>query len=91
MDYETKLTPEEEKQFQVWKAQYAPKDNGVDYDFRGAFKTGIKPDPETGHWPDTFKKPNHPTFPNESIYAAFHPELAGKWVGDKFVPPFLLH
>jgi hypothetical protein len=32
---------------------------------------GTAPDPgaaETGHFPDTYKKPNHPTFSDESIY-----------------------
>jgi hypothetical protein len=27
------------------------------------------PSAENGHWPDTFKKPNHPTFSVESQYA----------------------
>jgi hypothetical protein len=85
--YETTLTPEQEQQFQDWKAKYAPKDSGEDYDLRGAFQAGLTPDPETGHWPDTFKKPNHPTFSDQSIYAQAAPQLAGHWEGDKFVPP----
>jgi hypothetical protein len=76
--------------FQLWKSQYAPKDSGYDYDLRGAFKAGLTPDPKTGHWPDTFKKPNHPTFSNESIYAKIRPDLAGQWAGanrDQYVSP----
>ena len=88
--YNTPLTPEEEAQFQVWKAQYAPHDSGVDYDLRGAFKAGVVPDPETHHMPDTFKKPNHPTFSVESRYAKDRPELAGRWEGTgrnaKYIP-----
>lgn len=52
MTYDTQLSPEEELQFQKWKAIHAPKDSGQDYDLRGAFKAGLAPDPKTGHWPD---------------------------------------
>lgn len=69
--FETQLLPEEERAFQAWKARMAPKDSGANYDLRGAFKAGTVPDPTTGHWPDTFKKPNHPSFSKESIY---HPD-----------------
>lgn len=69
--YETTLTDSEEQAFKDWKIKYAPADSGADYDLRGAFKAGITPDAKTGHWPDTFKKPNHPTFSPESIY---HPQ-----------------
>lgn len=55
--------------FQQWKQQYAPNDQGVDYDLRGAYSAGIKPSGENGHFPDTFKLPNHPTFSNESKYS----------------------
>lgn len=85
--FETKLTPEEEQQFQQWKQKYAPNDSGQDYDLRGAFKAGLTPDPQTGHWPDTFKKPNHPTFSNQSMYASQRPDLAGTWQGDQYVNP----
>ena len=86
-NFNTKLTPAEENSFKAWKAKYAPKDSGEDYDLRGAFKAGLKPDPKTGHWPDTFKKPNEPTFSNESIYAAYG--KPGSWAGpnhDQYVP-----
>lgn len=86
-DYETKLSPEEEARFLAWKAMYAPQDSGFDYDLRGAFKAGLTPDPQSGHWPDTFKKPNHSTFSRESIYAQQRPDMAGYWNGDAYVPP----
>lgn len=85
--FETKLTPAEETSFGAWKAQNAPKDSGADYDLRGAFKAGLQPDPETGHWPDTFKKPNHPTFSDQSMYAKDAPDKAGTWDGDRYIPP----
>jgi hypothetical protein len=77
--YETALNGDEEQAFAAWKAKVAPKDDGSDYDLRGAFKAGVVPN-QQGHWPDTFKKPNHPTFSNESIYAKDAPEKAGQWV-----------
>ena len=88
--YETKLTPDEEKGYQEWKKKNAPNDSGQDYDLRGAYKAGVEPDPQTGHMPDTYKKPNHPTFSNESQYSKDRPDLAGQWTGpnhDQFVPP----
>ena len=88
--YETALSPAEERDFQRWKQKYAPRDSGADYDLRGAYKAGVSMDPANGHWPDTFKKPNHPTFSVESQYARYAPELAGMWVGPKhdvYLPP----
>lgn len=85
--YETALNGDEEPRFQQWKQRYAPNDSGNDYDLRGAFKAGLRPDPVTGHWPDTYKKPNHPTFSDQSIYAPDVPGAAGKWQGETFVPP----
>lgn len=85
--YETQLSPQQEVQFQQWKKKYAPHDSGADYDLRGAFQAGLTPDPKTGHWPDTYKKPNHPTFSNESIYAKDRPDLAGHWEGNTYIHP----
>ena len=82
--FDTHLSPLEEVQFLKWKAKYAPHDSGMDYDLRGAFKMGLKPDAKSGHWPDTFKKPNHPTFSVESIYAPYG--KPGSWDGETFVP-----
>lgn len=85
--FDTVLKPEEEVEFAKWKKKFAPKDSGEDYDFRGAFKAGLKPDPDTGHWPDTYKKPNHPTFSDQSIYAKEAPDQAGSWEGENYIPP----
>jgi hypothetical protein len=87
-EYNTPLDQGEEEKFQAWKAQKAPKDSGYDYDLRGAYKAGVEPDPEDGHWPDTYKKPNHPTFSDESRYATgANAAKAGHWKGKKFIPP----
>lgn len=39
-----------------------------DYNMAAAIATGFGPD-QNKHWPDTFKKSNHPTFSVESIYS----------------------
>lgn len=85
--FTTIVSPEEKPSFEAWKSQHAPNDSGEDYDLAGAFKAGLIPDSQTGHWPDTFKKPNHPTFSNESIYAPLVPEKAGHWSGDTYIAP----
>jgi hypothetical protein len=85
--WNTTLTATQESQFVAWKLINAPSDSGADYDYRGAFLAGITADPNTGHWPDTFKKPNHPTFSNESKYAYLMPHYAGYWSGANYVSP----
>lgn len=86
--YDTPLAPEDEKRFQAWKQQLAPNDSGQDYDLRGAFQAGVLPGKD-GHWPDSYKKPNHPTFSDQSVYAKDRPDLAGHWEGDRYTVPDL--
>ena len=52
-----------------------------DYDLRGYYKAGGKLTPGA-HLPDTFKKPSHPTFSEESKYSGPGNE-GGKWIKDK--------
>ncbi len=85
--YDTILSSSEESNFKSWKAKNAPNDSGEDYDLRGAFKEGFKRDPQSQHWDDKFKKPNHPTFSDQSQYAKEAPEKAGHWEGNKFISP----
>jgi hypothetical protein len=80
--YETKLAPEEEPKFQEWKAKVAPKDSGQDYDWRGFWKAGSELDKKTGHGTDKFKKPNHPTFSDQSQYSTSETP-GGKWGKDE--------
>jgi len=87
-DYNTKLSSEEEAAFPAWKAKNAPNDSGADYDLRGAFREGLSRDNAAGeHFPDTYKKPNHPTFSDQSIYAQYAPDKAGTWDGDQYIQP----
>jgi DNA polymerase III sliding clamp (beta) subunit (PCNA family) len=100
-NFNTKLTPEEEKKFQSWIQEGIQK-YGIDlsddldvYDLRGYWKSGGDKDEafrqRKGHAPDTFKKPNHPTFSEESIYSGKADKSGivyqgGKWEGEKFIP-----
>jgi len=83
----TKLSPEEEKRFREWadkRSNGHTDDELATYDLRGAWKDvesgKIKPD-DRGHLADTYKKPNHITFSDGSIYAKNDPG-AGKWSQD---------
>lgn len=56
-----------------------------DYDLRQLFVDSGAIKPINGHFPDTYKLPNHPTFSNESIYSTKQ-NPGGHWNGDKYVP-----
>lgn len=73
--YNTPLPPDMEAQFQ--KLYPNPQD-WKDYDLRGAWISGATME-KNGHLPDTWKKPNHPTFSVDSKYN--NPERpAGSWL-----------
>ena len=61
-----------------------PYSDKLDYDYysyyKDALSTGGNP---TEHFTDAYKKPNHPTFSNESYYAGNGAK--GYWKGNKFV------
>lgn len=56
-----------------------------DYDYEGARKAGLAGDGPKGHWPDTYKLPNHITFSTDSKYSnpktpgGTWREVNGKW------------
>ena len=88
-NYDTQLTPEEETAYQQWRATL-PKELQYegDYDLRGYWKDPqTKKDAVSGdHFIDKYKKPNHPTFSVESMYATGEDaKKAGRWDGDRFV------
>ena len=84
--YSTKLNPIEEALFRTWatknKVSLDPGWN-EDYDMRGLWKANPNATPdERGHWPDTYKLPNHPTFSDQSIYATSN---APHWYGNRLI------
>lgn len=65
----TILSGKEEEDFREWMKKYQRRyEEMKDYDLRGAFKEGLKPN-EQGHLPDTYKLPSHTSFSSESIYS----------------------
>ncbi len=98
-NYDTELTGGAEDAYQ---RKFGDGGTG-DYDLRGAhashatdnqpYTLELGDEGEGGgisfpnHLPDTFKKPNHDTFSNESQYAPDAPERAGRWDRGQFVPP----
>jgi hypothetical protein len=76
--YNTPLSPQEEGLFQAWAERMGRMGDLHDYDLRGAWKANAKA-AMNGHLPDTFKKPNHPTFSDESKYHGADGALGGKW------------
>lgn len=63
--------------------------DAYDYDLQGAFLAGLQPD-ERGHLADTYKKPNHPTLSNQSVYNGEGGLRGGVWDDvrgvDRFTP-----
>lgn len=72
--YNTQLTKEEQLKFDEWvlmesfKQKRDVSKDAYDYDLQGLFLEKGGFDPETGHAPDKFKKPNHMTFSDQSKY-----------------------
>lgn len=75
--FTTPLSPEEQDKY---GKKYSPQDS-TDYDMQGFFKANPDVDPHTDgtHYPDTYKKPNHPTFSDESQYNGVDGNEGGTW------------
>lgn len=84
--FNTQVPPELQEQYEQWRQQNVPQgDNGEDYDYGGAFMDNEQRKGPNGHLTDAYKKPNHPTFSNESEYdTGLYP--AGQWQGETFQP-----
>lgn len=88
--FNTELSPSEESKFTDWAMQQrsaAGRDvmgDQFDYDIRGWWKKHGNQDLVEGvHLEDEFKKPNHPTFSNESKYHGTDGYEGGEWIGDE--------
>ena len=80
--YNTTLTEAEEKQYQEWAKKEGRELDTFDYDLRGAWKemqSGTMSEDARGHLGDKYKKPNHPTFSDQSIYNGVSGIKAGRW------------
>lgn len=78
--FDTPLQPNQEAAYQAWAQAHGRTNDTQDYDLRGAWLSNAN-EAANGHLPDTWKKPNHPTFSAESQYST--PEHSGgQWVSD---------
>lgn len=84
-NFNTRIPPGMQTDYAAWKARNAPQDSGMDYDLQGAYRAGLERDKATNHFDDRFKKPNHPTFSDQSQYAGYG--NPGSWEGDTYIPP----
>ena len=80
--FNTLLSPDEEEKYQAWATENHREKDVYDYDLRGAWKelqSGTMSEDERGHLGDKYKKPNHPTFSDQSIYSGQDGVTGGVW------------
>lgn len=80
--FNTVLSPDEEAKYQAWATENHREKDVYDYDLRGAWKelqSGTMSEDERGHLGDKYKKPNHPTFSDQSIYSGQDGVAGGVW------------
>ena len=79
--YNTALSPQEEAQFIDWATKEGRLEDLYDYDMRGFFQNK-EAFARNGHGTDRYKKPNHPTFSDQSLYHGVDGYLGGSWTLD---------
>lgn len=80
--YNTKLSPQEEAAYVAWAKENGRDKDVYDYDMRGAWKelmSGDMRQADNGHLGDKYKKPNHPTFSDQSVYHGTDGYEGGSW------------
>ena len=78
--FNTPLTVEEKREYDIWAAKNPGLSNKYDYDSQGFFKSGIALS-ANGHATDQYKKPNHPTFSDQSQYHGHQGKyFGGSWL-----------
>ena len=75
--YNTILLPPQEAAFRQAYPNWMKETR--DYDLRGAFLEGLQKDGR-GHMSDKYKKPNHPTFSDQSMYHMIDGNIGGRWI-----------
>lgn len=83
------MSPMEEAGYQAWLQNTGLQETD-DFNNRAAYLEGLRPDPNTGHFVDWFKLPNHPTYSDGSVYADELRRLfgvtPGTWGPNGYVP-----
>jgi hypothetical protein len=79
--YNTSLTSEEINKFNLWAQQQNRniKNEMYDYDIQGWWKQNQDKNLNNEHLTDIYKKPNHPTFSNQSQYHGIDDNEGGIW------------
>lgn len=80
--FNTVLSPDDEEKYQAWATENHREKDVYDYDLRGAWKelqSGTMSEDERGLLGDKYKKPNHPTFSDQSIYSGQDGVAGGVW------------
>lgn len=82
--YDTPLSPANETLYRMYEEGSGRQGDTHDYDLRGAWQAVQRGDwkGKPGHLPDKWKKPNHPTFSDESQYHGVDGHEGGKWGRD---------
>ena len=86
--YNTPLSEEEMQQFKAWVIEESKRQgrnvdlDRYDYDIQGLWGGGDGFGGEGGHAGDMYKKPNHPTFSDESKYHGVDGYIGGRWSQD---------
>lgn len=83
--YDTQLSPKDELAFLAWGQQQSRDVSAEmeDYDLKGWWQENQDKNLSDGHLTDKFKKPNHPTFSDESKYHGIDNNFGGKWAGEE--------
>lgn len=87
--YNTPLGQQKEAEYQQWAVANGKNPTGetFDYDLRGYFALTDGASLSGGHLTDQFKKPNHPTFSEESMYHGVDGQYGGHWDDNKTFTP----
>jgi hypothetical protein len=85
--YNTQLAPDQEAAFRDWAQKNNRQSDLADYDLRGWFASNGS-QAANGHFTDQFKKPNHPTFSDQSQYSGAGGNQGGTWGGNDSAPTF---
>ena len=89
--FNTSLSPEQEAEFQKWAKDNHKEKDTYDYDLRGAWldlTSGKMTQADNGHLGDKYKKPNHPTFSDQSIYHN-NDSKGGQWIEENGKTSFI--
>lgn len=91
--FNTPLNKRQTKRFNEWAAEESERqgrdimmDKGA-YDVQGFWKSGDYNRMVKGHGTDTWKKPNHPTFSNQSKYHGIDGFYGGNWTPEDGYQP----